>query len=214
LYVPGVTILLLAALLTGLSFVAGSILLPKTVRLIPLVCNRRRGFGLMALAILLISGSVGALFTVGQQYAARATFNQTQATATDIAVLDQAALAAYAQYPDTKFLAVRARIALLEMNQLVNILADTQDPTEEQQQVFLNVSARALAILNQAVTQDSENPAHQAILAAVYNNLAIAGEPNALDRAATALERAQALDPKNPTYHLISAQTWRCDYRP
>jgi len=206
LYVPGVTILLLAALLTGLSFVAGSILLPKTVRLIPLVCNRRRGFGLMALAILLISGSVGALFTVGQQYAARATFNQTQATATDIAVLDQAALAAYAQYPDTKFLAVRARIALLEMNQLVNILADTQDPTEEQQQVFLNVSARALAILNQAVTQDSENPAHQAILAAVYNNLAIAGEPNALDRAATALERAQALDPKNPTYHLISAQ--------
>lgn len=202
LYVPGHTLLLLAAFLTGLSFVAGSALLPETVKSIALVTNRQRGFGLMAAAILLITGSVGILLTVGEQYLAHASFNKAQATADSVAAVDQAALAAYARYQDDSFLGVRARIALLEMNQLLAV----NEPTENEQQQFIGVSERALAIANQAIADAPENPEHHAVLAGVFNNLAMAGVPGALERSTSSLESAKLADPENPVYSLLEAQ--------
>lgn len=202
LYVPGATMLLLAAVLTGLSFVAGGALMPQVIRSIPLVTNQSRGFGLMALAILLISGAVGVLFTVGEQYIAYASFNKTQATAQDVAAVDQAAMSAYAQYADDTFLGVRSRIALLEMNQLLSVA----EPSEAQQQQFLDVSERGVAVARQAVTLAPENPEYRVLLAAMYHNLALAGVEGALALATSSLEIAKQLDPHNPTFSLVEAQ--------
>jgi len=202
LYVPSHTLLLLAALFTGITFAAGSAITPARMVHIKLVTNRQRGFGLMALAILLITGSIGTALTVGQQYQAYASFNKVQASSESIQEIDLQAAAAYAQYQDDAFLGIRSRIALLEMNNLLTIA----EPSETDQQQFVTTSERALALTNLAIETSPENPEHYAVLSAVFNNLARAGVDGALARATSSLASAVEVDPYNPVYALLGAQ--------
>lgn len=201
-YVPGPAILLLAALTTGLSFVASSALVPSSQWYVPLVTSRPRGFGLMALAILCICGSVGVLFTAGEQYNAHAAFNQAQRSATSVAEIDQAAAAAYAQYQDDQFLQVRARIALLEISQLMN----NSELSEAEQQTLAAIYNRGVTLTQEAIRIAPTNPEHHTIQAGIYNNLAVLGASNALPLATSSLAVAESLDPHNPTYALVGAQ--------
>jgi len=202
LYVPGHTLLLLAALFTGITFAAGAAITPARTLQIKLVTNRQRGFGLMALAILLITGSIGTALTVGQQYQAYATFNKAQASSESIQEIDQQAAVAYGQYQDDVFLGIRSRIALLEMNELLAIA----EPSEADQQQFVATSERALALANLAIEASPETPDHYAVLSAVFNNLALAGVDGALARSTSSLESAVQIDPYNPVYALLEAQ--------
>jgi len=201
-YVPGQTLLLLTAVLTGLSLAAGGVLHPQRLFRIPLASSQQRGFALMAVAIVFISSAMGAWFTFGKQYVAQASFAQAQATETEAAAIDQAALSSYSLFPDDLFLGVRARLALFEMNQILTI----SEPTEADQQRFAAAFNQALTFASAGVEQAPTEPAYQAILAGVYNNLAIAGVEDAAQRATSSIAAAQALDPKNPTYAFLAAQ--------
>jgi tetratricopeptide (TPR) repeat protein len=201
-YVPGATVMLLAALLTGLSLVAFSDLQPATRKIIPLVTNQKRGFMVMAATIFSITGSMFILFTVGEQYVAQASFNKAQQSAPTLAVIDQAALQAFSTYPDDRFLGVRARVALLEMNRLFAI----QEPTEADQQRFVEVADLALRFATAAITSAPENPEYHGILAGIYNNYALAGIEGALERSAESLAEAKRLNPRNPSYDFMQAQ--------
>jgi tetratricopeptide (TPR) repeat protein len=156
----------------------------------------------MAIAIVFISAAMGTWFTFGKQYVAQASFAQAQATETDPAALDQAALASFLLYPDDQFLSVRARLALLEMNQILTIA----EPSETDQQRFLVVSNQAVTFADASVSQSGTEPSHYAVLAGIYNNLAISGIADAVGRATSSIAAAQALDPLNPTYALLTAQ--------
>ena len=202
LYVPGATVLLIAALLTGLSFVAFSDLQPAARKVIPLVTNHKRGFVVMAATIFCITGSMFVLFTVGEQYVAQASFNKAQQSATSVAEVDQAALQAFSTYPDDRFLGVRAQVALLEMNRLFAI----SEPTEVDQQRFVEVADLALRFASAAIDSAPENPEYYAILAGIYNNYALAGIEGALERSVESLEEARRLDPKKPSYSFMEAQ--------
>jgi len=201
-YIPGSTLLLLAALLTGVSLAAGGVLQPQRAVTIALATNQQRGFALMAIAIVFISAAMGTWFTYGKQYVAQASFTQTQATESDLEVLDQAALASFILYPDSQFLSVRARLALLEMNEILAI----EEPSETDQQRFLAASNQAVTFAEAAIAQAKTEPTHHAILAGVYNNLAVAGVSDAVERVTSSIDAAQALDPQNPTYALLSAR--------
>ena len=201
-YVPGATVLLIAAFLTGLSLVAFSGLQPQSQKTIPLVVNHKRGFVLMAVAILLITSSLFAVYIVGEQYVAQASFNKAQASATTIDEIDQAAMRSYNLYPDDRFLGIRAQVALLELNRLLNV----SEPTNTDRDRFLEVGSLALQFAQAATQAAPQNPEYRAILAGIYNNFAVAGEPQALALATSSLAEATRLDPLNPTYALIEAQ--------
>ncbi len=201
-YVPGATVMLLAALLTGLSLVAFSDLQPAARKVIPLVTNHKRGFMVMAATIFSITGSMFILFTVGEQYVAQASFNKAQQSASSIAVIDQAALEAFSTYPDDRFLGVRAQVALVEMNRLLAIT----EPTEADQQRFVEVADLALRFATAAIDSAPENPEYRAILAGIYNNYALAGIDGALERSSEAMAEAKRLDPKKPLYAYMEAQ--------
>lgn len=204
-YVPGAGILLLAAMFTGFSFVAYGALLPQAVRAIPLATNKRRGFFLMAAIIFIISGSIGILFSVGEQYVTQSHFNESQATATDISQFEQIALDSYGAYPDDRFISALARINLSKLNVILN----NPEPSEEVSQQFFSIAQLALGYASQAVIEDSTDPDNHAVLASIYSNIAITGVPEAevaQERAILALDEAQKLDPFNPSYRLLSAQ--------
>ncbi|GEM_PF-322071 len=201
-YVPGTTLLILGALFTGLTFAAASALLPDSIKTIPLTTNRRRGFFLMAMIILLVTASVVTIFTVGRQYFAQAEFSKAQATANTVEAVAEAASASYALYPDDRFLSARAQAYLSSINQLLQV----SEPTEEQQQIFVAAAEEALLAAEEAVKKDSSNPDHHAVLASVFSGLAAAGVAGADKRVETSLAEAMRLDPRNPSYQLIVAQ--------
>ncbi|MCB9812122.1 tetratricopeptide repeat protein [Candidatus Nomurabacteria bacterium] len=201
-YVPGAGILLLGALFTGFTFVAAAALLPYTVRTVPLAINRQRGFFIMAAVIVIITTTVGTLFTFGKQYVAQASFSETRSTNASIDVVEQAALRSYGLYPDDRFVSARAQIYLADLATLLGV----SNPSEAEQERFLRSAEQALIFSEKAVQEDITNPDHHAVLASVYINLAVAGVDGALERAKSALAEAKRLDPLNPGYHLIEAQ--------
>lgn len=201
-YVPGAAILLLGAFFTGLVFVSASALLPTVIRTIPLSVSRQRGFVLMALVILLIPASVAVLLSVGKQYSAQANFAEASATAASLDEFEKVAQDSYVLFPDERFISARARVQLANLNNLLGV----QNPTPEQQQSFQRSAQQALVYAEQAVQDDLTNPDYRAILAGVYNTLALAGSDGAQERAELSLAEAQLLDPFNPGYHLIAAQ--------
>lgn len=201
-YVPSATVLLLAALLTGLTFASLADLQPTLRKTVPLVVNHKRGFVVMAVVILCITGAVFVLFSAGEQYVAQSSFNQAQRASTDVAAIDQAAMRSFALYPDDQFLGVRAQVALLEMNRLLAVV----EPVEADQQRFVAAAQQALLFTNAAIASSPHNPTYQALLATIFNNYAVVGVDGALERSQTALAEASALDPKNPLYALMGAQ--------
>lgn len=201
-YNPGTTILIIGALFTGLTFVAAGPLLPSMLRSVPLVTNRKSGFLLMSLIIVVVTASVSVLFSVAKQYVAQANFSKAQVRSESIEVFQESVASSYNLYGDDTFLNTLAQVKVSNINSILNIT----EPTEAEQQLFLNTAQEALQLANQAVQSDAGNPLNQAVLASVYNSLAVAGIEGAEDRAIASLDEAQKLDPLNPGYHLISAQ--------
>jgi len=201
-YVPGASILLLTAVFTGCTFVAYRASTAPVVFTIPLARNRQRGFVLMATTIVVITMTIGAFFTIGEQYTAQARFAQAQVNATSVEDFEQVAGASYALFPDDRFVSARAQIHLATLNAILNI----QEPAEENQQQFITAAEQAGALARQAVSDDPTNPDNHAILAGLYNTLAIAGFEGAQERARESLSTAERLDPLNPAYKLLAAQ--------
>lgn len=200
-YVSGPTILLLAALLTGLSFVAYQALVPTEAITIPLVSTRRRGFFLMTIVILLITASVAALFTLGKQYVAQAEFTHARNTATTPDEFEQNVQMAFEQYKDDSFAGSVAQARLLKLRELLS----RKDPTKEDQTAFINTARAAVGAAEEAIRLDPTNPEGHATLANIFILLSGVGFEDAENRANGKLEDARWRDPLNPSYDMMAA---------
>ena len=201
LYVSGPTILLLAAVFTGLSFTAHQALVPAASKKIALVSSRRRGFLLMTLVIMVITGSVGTLFTIGKQYVAEAQFTKARTEAKSSAEFEQLTASAYAQYKDDIFAGSIAQVRLLDLRQMLSI----KNPTKDDQDKFVSAARQAVAAGEEAIRLDPSNPDSHATLASVLILLSGVGFQDAENRANGKLEDAKWRDPLNPTYDMMAA---------
>ena len=205
LYVPGVSVLLIGAFFTGLTFVGASALVPKINRTISLMTSRNRGFFVMAIALVVAISSVGILLTVSQQYVAQTLYAKAEATAASPAEFEQIAQAAYTQYPDNRFILTQTQLKLSEINRLLTI----QEPSQTDEEQFLSTIEQAQVLIERALARDITDPDNHAVLAGIYSSLAVAGVNGAQDRAVASLREAQQYDPLNPGYHLMIAQMAR-----
>lgn len=201
-YVPGPAILLLGAFFTGCTFAASGSLVPSLRHRIGLAVNQRRGFIMMSATIIVITGSIAALYAVGEQYVAQASFNEAQVTATDIAQFESAAQQSYELFPDDRFLLARAQVQLATLNGLLNVA----EPGDAEEQQFLQVAPAAIELASAAVQADNTNPDNHAVLASIYVALGAAGVNDTGERATAALNEAKRYDPLNPVYYLIDAR--------
>ncbi|MEK7462212.1 MAG: tetratricopeptide repeat protein [Patescibacteria group bacterium] len=200
-YVTGQAILLLAALFTGLSFVAYGALVPSSVKVIQLVSNRRRGFLLMVLVIVLIIVSVSAMFTMAKQYVAVASFTKARTEANTAAEFQQITSEAYRQYQDDTFLIALTQSRLVELQAMLRL----ENPSEPDQEKFVSTARLAVLEAEEAIKLDDGNPATHAALADVFGVLALAGFQDARDRMTAKLEDAHYRDPSNPIYAMAEA---------
>ncbi len=204
-YVPGPVLLLLAALCTGLLSAASGTILQKNVHVISSRKNRRLGFMFVFAFLVLIIGSISALYFVGRNYAGAYLFNASNVLISEGAALDTIeakTVQAYLYSNDPMYVRRMAEYQVVRMRELLSV---TQ-PTEEQKQIFSKALSGAITAAQTAVSSDSTDPQNFGILGTVYATLVPAKIEGAYDRAKENLTKAQQLDPHNPLRLLMLGQ--------
>jgi tetratricopeptide (TPR) repeat protein len=204
-YTPGVTVLLLAALFTGITCGAAAALTKERVYLWSIDQNRRAGFVLVGVIMLLIVGSSSSLYYIGRHYAAVYTFAGAVSGldgSTTIAEVEQTIAQSFTMVQSDQFARQIALYQLAKMNALIGV----KEPTPEQQQEFQLAAANGVSAAEQAVALDPTDPLNTSTLGGIFSMLAAAGVDGALDRAREAYNAARLQDPKNPSYALLEAQ--------
>ncbi len=204
-YTPSATILLFAAFFTGVTFAAGAALQKRRVYTFSIAQNKRAGFALVAVVMLIIVGAASSLYYIGRHYAAVYMYNGA-VTGLDgslsIEDIELKIADAFAMVQSDQF---ARQIALYQVAKM-NALLALQEPTTEQQQAFQQAAANGVSAGQQAVALDGSDPLNHAVLGNVYSILAAAGVADAANRAKEAYASARALDPVNPSYALLEAQ--------
>ncbi len=202
LYVPGATVLLLYALLSGVSLVAYAGVRPESRRVVTLIANRRMGFFVLAVVIVVCTSSIGMLYTVINQYLAYASANSGQQIATTVTELEANMVRAYAKYPDHRYLLPAIDVYNNQLAQLLTVA----EPSEATRTEFLGQAERAIVLVEEALRRDAGDVNVQVRTSQLYYLLSLAGITEAVARANTALSAARSLDPTSPLFDLIEAR--------
>lgn len=196
-YVPGVVILLLGALCTGVSLSAMSILEGSNERVIAVGANRRTGFMFTLVVIAVIIGSVSFLYTAGRHYASVYTFNKSLLAMQASATVDELELqvASANEFSSSDVFARRiAEYQLARMNMLLGLA----EPTVEEQQQFQRATEIGINAAQLATDLDSLEPLNWSVRGNIYSLLASVNVEGAQGPAIESLTRARELNPRNP----------------
>ncbi len=205
LYVPSATMLMLLALFTGITYTVYSGLIPNTAKTITFSNDKRTGFVLVTIIMVLIIGSVTTMYTAGRHYAASYVFAKALSSigdGTSLESVEQTISDAYSLSNSDVFARQVAGYQIARMNTLLSL----QEPTPEQQQQFQTAVANGVNSARLAVDTDGSDATNWATLGAVYSVVSLAGIEGAYDRSKEAFLQARALDPNNPSYILAEAQ--------
>lgn len=203
-YVPGVVILLLGALCTGVALSSLNILGGKQGLKIILNRNPRTGFIISLVTVVIIAGAILVLYNTEKHYAAVYSFNasiQGMQEGKSIDELEKEVAGAYALSSSDIF---ARRIAEYQLSRLNSLKALTA-PTEAEQQQFKNASVNGINAAQQAIQIDGEEPANWSVLGGIYSVLATVKVDGATDRALEAFKKEHEYNPKNPVSYLESA---------
>ena len=204
-YVPGPAILLLAAFFTGLLFTAQSQIFPTRTIALSVLNNKRHGFALVALAIVVIVGSVSVLYFSGRHYTSLLSFNRALLAPIDEVSLEEIESRISSSYQLNNNDRFAREIASLQL-QKMNALLGVEEPTENQRQQFQTYVANGINAAQVAVQIDPTEPRNQLVLGSIYSTLAAAEIEGAEGRARDAFDAAAQYDPHNPEIHLLRAQ--------
>ena len=205
LYVPGPAMLIVAALFTGILFTTYVVVIPQKKLTFSLENNRRAGFVLVALSMIVIVSSVSVIYYSSRQYSGLLNFNHAFASVeagASIEALEQKIANSYQISANDRFAREIAGLQISKMNAILSIA----EPDEAQQQQFITAASNALNAADLAVQLDPTDARNQTLQGSVFSILAAAGEEVAYDRANESFARARSLDPLNPQIVLLIAQ--------
>lgn len=204
-YVPGVTMLTLAAVFTGLLALSYNQVNSVKQFTISISDNRQAGFVMVALTMVMIVGSVATLFFVGRGYASSYNFNQTVssiAAGVPIATVEREIAAAFELSPNDIFAREIAGIQIAKLNTFLS----QGELSDAERQEFQNTAVTAVNAAQLATEDDPTEPQNWLVLGSVYSLLALAGLEGADERAREAFTVASEYDPRNPQIVLAKAQ--------
>lgn len=203
-YVPGAMLLLMASLCTGIVLAARNALEPHRERTIAMTGNRRSGFILVSLVMLVVIGAMSGLYTTGQQYASAFIFAQSEKAVQrgDIATAKAKAVDAGVLANNDRYLRRSAEIEYAELIQILNLPGDTPNL----QTRFSDALRNSITDAGRATAIDGTDADNWSILGAIFTAVVPLKIEGAADRAKEALEKARALDPQNPVRTLMLAR--------
>ncbi|MEX0917862.1 MAG: tetratricopeptide repeat protein [Candidatus Paceibacterota bacterium] len=208
LYMPTTTIMLLAAVCTGLCLGAYRYAVPQQQFEFSFLTSRMMGVALIGMTVFVIVGSLGAVYFVGQQYVAVYSFLKAtkgpDAYRDGIERTQERIALAFERSTNDVFAREVARARLLQLQGLMGQAGTELDDSERTE--FQTVVAHGLNAGQQAVDLDPTEPLNYGILGQFYSLLTLAGVNGAYDRAKQSYETAKLYDPKNPSLPLLTAQ--------
>ncbi|HEU4677579.1 MAG TPA: tetratricopeptide repeat protein [Candidatus Paceibacterota bacterium] len=196
-YVPGVVVLLLGSLCVGVSLVALAMLEGAPARVLVVGSDRRTGFILTLVVIVVIVGSVSVLYTATRHYSSVYAFNESlleMQNGTNIDALESRVADAYALSSSDVFARRIAEFELARMNSLITVAS----PTDAEQKQFQDASLSGINAAQQAILIDRFEPSNWSVLGGIYGALASVNVEGAKDKAIEAYQKYVELDPKNP----------------
>lgn len=204
-YVPGAATLLLAAVFTSVVFAAYSALVITRPLSFSVLSNKRAGFVLVGVVMVVIVSSASALYYIGRHYASVHMFGEalySAQTGGDLAQIEQQIASAYGISRNESYAQQLASYQLAKINALASV---PELNTQQQQQLQQSIQA-GIEAGTAAVQEDPTDALHWSTLGSIYSVLAGAAVEGAEDRARDAFSRARSLDPLNPLYALLEAQ--------
>lgn len=204
-YVPGATLLLIGALCTGLTFASVSALTGRGAGTFFVGANRRAGFALTLVVMVVIIGSVSALYGTGKHFSATYVFADSVLSVvpgTNLETIEQQIASAYDLVPNDAF---ARRIAEYQFSRMSALLA-LENVTEDQQQQFQTAVVNGVNAGRLAIEGDRTDPRNWAAIGHIYAVLVGANVEQSYELAKEALEKAREFDPKNPLRVLELAQ--------
>ena len=203
-YVPGTTILLLAALMTGVAFAVYVTVSAQSGVQIDVSTNRQYGLLLIAVVLVVIITSTLSVIGLTKQYVANVTYADTVRafqTGADLAQTDEGLLRSQELNTQDIFVAERASLRLAELNRLSSLPAEEVD-----EQRFDSVLAEGVGLAELAISLDPTNPNNHMLLSSFYGLLDPSQFEGIQERNQALFARARELDPVNPIYLVQLAQ--------
>lgn len=202
LYVAGPTILLFAAMMTGLYLVAERSLQKYDETAMPkLFISARAGFVLIGAVMLIIVGTVATGYTAARQFVSLTTYIHAADGIEGedaVAQISVRLAQAYSYYPSDIFLRDIIAYQLAQLNSLLTL----EEPDANQRQEFNNIIETVVSVANQSVQLRPFSARNWAALGDVYALLSQLEIEGAADRAEETYNKAMELDPINPYYPL------------
>ncbi len=205
LYVPGASMLLLAAVFTGITLTSYAALTSSRSVVLSVATNRKAGFVLVGIVMIVIVASTTALYYVGQHVTSVYTFSsaiQNLQNGSDVTQAEEQIARAYASSNNELYAMQLASYQLAKMNALATVPKLTA-PQEQELQSSIRNGINAAQIVVAADPNDSQG---WALLGSIYSLLAGASIEGSKDKAQEAFANARKFDPKNPSYALFEAQ--------
>lgn len=204
-YVPGATILLLAALFTSITFTSYAALVGSRRMVFSIASNKRAGFVLVGIVMVIIVGSTCALYYVGQHYSSAYSFGKAVTQLQSGVAIDQFETTVASIYSASKNESYAQQLALYQFSK-VNALIGIEKLTQEQEQLLQSSIYNAITAAQIVVDKDPTDALSWSTLGSILSLLAGANIEGSKERAAESFKNARALDPTNPLYALLQAQ--------
>lgn len=204
-YVPGAAILLLAAIFTSVMFAAYSSLVATKPLSFSIATNKRAGFILVGVVMIVIVGASSALYYVGQSYASAHTFGSAlygAQTGADLKQVEEQIASAYATSKNDSYALQLASYQLAKMNALAGV-AELTEAQQQELQLSIQNGINAGVI---ATNDDPTDSLYWSTLGSIYSVLASASVEGAQEKAREAFVKAKSFDPTNPVHSLLEAQ--------
>jgi len=205
LYAPGAVILLLAALFTGITFTSYGALISTRSFSLSISSNKRAGFMLVGVVMVIIIGASSGLYYVGQQYVSVYSYGvalQKLQKGIDSKNAEQEIANAYATSNNEVYALQLASYQLAKINAYTSI----EKLSAEQQQELDDSVRNGINAARIAVAKDSTDSATWSTLGSILSVLAGAKVEGTKDGSHEAFEKARSFDPQNPIYLLLEAQ--------
>lgn len=204
-YVPGATILLLAALFTSISFTAYGALVGFKPIAFSIASNKRAGFVLVGIVMVIIVGSTSALYYIGQHYSSAYSFGKAVSQLQSGVAVDQFETTVAAIYTTSKNESYAQQLALYQFSK-VNALISIEKLTPQQEQELQSSIYNAITAAQIVADKDPTDALSWSTLGSILSLLTGANIEGSKERSAEVFKKARALDPTNPLYALLEAQ--------
>lgn len=204
-FTPNVAVLLLAGAMTGLLFAVRATVSETRALYLSVAANRIYGFAFVGIVVVVIFGSIGSLYAVGQHYGGIYTFNRVLAEVSEdasVGTIQADIMRAYRQSQNDEFM---RQIAQLRLSQITALSVEGESPDFDQEE-FQRAVSEGITAAQRATQADPTEPANWIVLGRIYSVLAGGGVEGAEERAIESFENAREHAPQNPAVPLFEAQ--------